>query len=106
MDDTQPEQAEKYYTIQVKGTAYRFAPIDAKAFETLVMVNNMSASPMKAVKALTQALAKSAGPDQWDEITDRLLAGELEARDVTVTLLEKILKRQAKDDAAKANGAQ
>jgi hypothetical protein len=88
---------EKYYTIQIKGTAYRFRPLDPEDVVRVSVVLNMGASPQKSIKGLTHLLAKSAGEEQWDAITDRLITGELEVKDVTTSLLKKLIDRQNKD---------
>jgi hypothetical protein len=93
MDDS------KQYTVQIKGTAYRFTPIPSDDFERVVMVMNMNASAPKVLKGLTSILKRSAGDDQWDAITDRLIAQELDIEDVTVKLFRKLIERQSKDQA-------
>jgi hypothetical protein len=85
-----------YYTIQIKGTAYRFQPVPEDTVATLMVVLNMGASVDKSVKALMRALGRSAGPEQWDEITDRLIEGELTVNDVSITLFKELVKRQSK----------
>ena len=95
---------EKYYTIQIKGTAYRFRPIPGDDVTKLLVVLNMGASATKSIKALTKALAISAGPEQWDAITDRLINDELTLTEATVGILEKLVKRQSKDAPADADG--
>lgn len=94
------DDSSKYYTIQIKGTAYRFAPIPTDDLERLIMVMNMNAGALKTVKAVTSALKAAAGAEQWDAITDRLISKELELTDVTSELLKKIMKRQGKDAPA------
>lgn len=98
---------DKQYTIQLKGTAYRFRPVPQDDLTMVVFVMNMGASGTKTLKALTQVLATSAGAEQWDKITDRLIAGEVTIQEVTVGLLEKIVKRQTKNgDAPTADDAE
>lgn len=93
---------EKYFTVQIKGTAYRFRPIPTAGLTLLGLVVNMSASQEKILKALTKVLSESAGKEQWDAITDRLIAGELGIEDITGNLLKTIIKRQGKDKAEPA----
>lgn len=103
---------EKQYTVQIKGTAYKFRPITKEGFTLLMLVMNMGASQTKILKALTKVLGESAGPDQWDAITDRLIAGEVDIEDVSTSLLKTIIKRQSKAgaqteaDSAPADDAQ
>lgn len=85
-----------YFTIQVKGTAYRFDPIPDDEVTKLMVVLNMGASVDKSIKALMRTLGRAAGPDQWDEITDRLITGELTVNEVSVDLFKEIVKRQSK----------
>lgn len=91
---------EKYFTVQVKGTAYRFRPIPSDDLAMVLFVTSMGATETKAIKAVTKVLATSAGAEQWDALTDRLIAGEVTIKEVSVSLLEKIVKRQKKDETA------
>lgn len=97
---------EKYFTVQVKGTAYKFQPISEDDLAMIMFVMNMGATGTKTIKAVTKVLSASAGAEQWDAITDRLIAGEVTIKEVTVSLLEKIVKRQQKDDSAAADDAE
>lgn len=97
---------EKYYTIQIKGTAYRFRPLPSDDVTRLLLVLNMGASPAKSFKALSRVLAESAGPEQWDAITDRLIDKELTIPEVTSDIFKKIVSRQAKDEPATAEDAE
>lgn len=96
---------EKYFTVQVKGTAYRFQPVPQDDLAMIMFVMNMGATGTKTIKAVTKVLSASAGTEQWDAITDRLIAGEVTIKEVTVSLLEKIVKRQKKDEPAAADDA-
>lgn len=87
---------DKYYTIQVKGTAYRFEPMPPEEMAKFAIVANMGASPTKTIKVLTHVLGKAAGPEQWDAITDRLINDEIVMKDL-VDLFGKLVKRQNKD---------
>ena len=97
---------EKYFTVQVKGTAYRFQPIPPDDLAMIMFVMNMGATGTKTIKAVAKVMSVSAGAEQWDAITDRLIAGEVTIKEVTVSLLEKIVKRQKKDEPATADDAQ
>lgn len=88
---------EKYYTVQIKGTAYKFRPIPNDDLSMIMFVMNMNATGTKTLQALTRVLATSAGTDQWDAITDLLIAKKVTVEEVTVKLLEKIVGRQSKD---------
>lgn len=93
---------EKYYTIQVKGTAYRFEPLSQDQLTKFAIVANMGASPNMTIKVLTHTLGKSAGAEQWDAITNRLIIDEVTIKDLT-DLFGKLVKRSGKgapaDDA-------
>lgn len=82
-----------YYTIQVKGTAYRFRPIPQDDLVMVLTVTNMGASAVKPLKALTRALADSAGAEQWDELTDRLIVKQVTPQDL-MDLFSELVKRQ------------
>jgi hypothetical protein len=90
---------EKYYTVQLKGVAYRFAPLDPEDVKKLITALHLNVSGAKMVKALTKILSESAGDEQWDAITDRYLSDELQLDEFTVGLFERLIKRQDKDGA-------
>ena len=90
---------EKKYTIQIKGTAYRFNAVTPEDATMLVTVMNMNASPAKSIKALTKTLGVAAGAEQWDAITDRLILGEITLQDLT-DVFRKLMKRQGSDTPA------
>lgn len=94
---------EKYYTIQVKGTAYRWQPIPASDVEMLATVVNMGASTLKSYKALLRILAASAGPEQWDVISDRLIERELSTEDFS-GVFKRLIERQRKDTGPDPTG--
>ena len=86
------------YTIQVKGTAYRFRPIPQDDIAMILTVINMGASQTKTLKALGRVLGDSAGPEQWDAISDRLISGEIKPGDLS-GIFKKVMERQS--DASK-----
>lgn len=88
---------DKYYTIQVKGTAYRFQPIPDDDLERVGMIFNLSVSNQKVLKALTRTLAASAGEEQWDQITDRYVAKEITLQEMTSGIFSRLVERQKKD---------
>ena len=87
---------QKYFTVQLGGKAYRFKPLPDDDFERTVAVSNMGASPVKVLKVMMHVLGRSAGEEQWDEITDRLIAGELTTAQVSYKLFETITQRMVK----------
>lgn len=88
---------EKYYTVQLKGTAYRFAPLPADDVKRLLTAMHLNLTGARLIKALTRLLAVSAGEEQWGQITDRFMAKELELEEFTVRLFERLIRRQDKD---------
>lgn len=90
---------EKYYTIQVKGTAYRFEALPQEQLAKFAIVANMGASPNMTIRALMNVLGKSAGAEQWDAITNRLILDEISIKDLT-DLFSKLVKRSGKDAPA------
>ena len=93
MDDT------KRYKIQIKGTAYSFSPIPDEDLGKIQVIFNMNASAAKTLKALTRILKNSAGAEQWDALTDRLIDDEIGLEEIIKPARE-ILKRQVKDRTA------
>lgn len=91
---------EKHYTVQIKGTAYRFQPLPKDDVERLGMLSNMTVAGTKVFKMLTRLLAASAGPEQWDKITDRYVNGEIGHSEFTTDLFKRLMERQAKDEPA------
>lgn len=90
---------EKQYTIQIKGTAYRFRAVPQEELAKFAIVANMGASPTKTIKVLTHVLGKSAGTEQWDAITDRLIDGEIVLSNLTEAF-GKLVKKQTQDAPA------
>lgn len=91
MDDT------TYFTVQIKGEAYRFKPFPPEDLERVTMIMHLGVSGSKSIRALTRLLAASAGEEQWDKITDRYMNGEItDVQDITVSLFKRLLERQAK----------
>lgn len=90
---------EKFYTIQVKGTAYRFKPLPPDDIEMVVTVLSMGASLSQSIKALAKGLEPSLGEDQWDAIVGRMTAKEITVADL-VKVFQTLLKRQSKTPAA------
>lgn len=92
---------EKHYTIQIKGTAYRFDPVTSEDATMLATVINMNADPTKTIKAMTRVMGRAAGAEQWDAVTDRLIAGEITLKDL-MDAFKKLSNRTAKDAPADA----
>lgn len=86
------------FKIQIKGTAYTFKPIPPDDATRVIVVINMGASMTKPIKAIMAVLKASAGPEQWDAITDRLIAGELSLEDISSKLFKEIIDRQKAGD--------
>lgn len=88
---------EKYYSIQIKGVAYRFRPMPPEDLERVMMVNSLNLSHLRVLKVLTRVLATAAGPEQWDAITDRYMNQDISLAEMTVDVFRKLVKRQGKD---------
>jgi hypothetical protein len=91
---------EKRYTIQIKGTAYKFRPLPDEDLGRLQLIFNMNASVAKTLKAITAVLKESVGPEAWDELTDRLITKELTIHDIVGDPVKKLIERQLKDRKA------
>ena len=86
---------EKYFTIQVKGTAYRFRPLPSDDITMVVTVLSMGVGLRHSLQALSQPLSASLGEEQWGQFVNRMVAKELTAGDLTKAF-ETLLKRQNK----------
>lgn len=68
---------QKYFTIQVKGEAYRFTPVsedDSVMIQTLV---SMGAGQNKLLKGLMRILRDASTEEQWDKLSDRVVDREI-----------------------------
>lgn len=90
------DEKQTYFTVQLGGEAYRFKPIPEDDLERVVVVGNMGAGNIKVLKVMMHVLGNSAGEEQWGEITDRLIAGELTTAQVSYKLFETIRDRMVK----------
>jgi len=90
---------DKYFTIQVKGTAYRFSPIPEEALAMVLTVVNMRVSQAKSLQAISQVLRESGGEEQWDALADRMIAGEVKPADLA-DIFKEIMKRQTEGGKA------
>lgn len=90
------DEKQTYFTVQLGGKAYRFKPIPEDDLERVVVVGNMGAGNIKVLKVMMHVLGNSAGEEQWDEITDKLIAGELTTAQVSYKLFETIRDRMVK----------
>lgn len=96
---------EKYFTIQVKGTAYRFRPFPEDDIAMVVTVFGMGVGISHSMKALAGPLSESLGDEQWDAMVNRMVRKELTASDLAEAF-KTVLKRQTtpKAKATKAKG--
>lgn len=94
MDDT------KTFKIQLKGKAYDWAPITSEQLERMQLVLAMGASPERILRVITRILESSAGEQQWETLSDRIVDGEIGMEDL-VDHLQKIAQKQAKDTKAR-----
>lgn len=90
------DEKQTYFTVQLGGKAYRFKPMSNDDLERVVVVGNMGKNRIKVLKVMMHVLESSAGEEQWDEITDRLIAGELTTAQVSYKLFETLQDRMVK----------
>lgn len=91
---------DKTFTVLVKEAAYEFRAIPSEDLELIGVLAALSVSSVKYVKAVSGVLAKAAGPDQWDAITDQLTSGAITVNDMTAGILGDLIEAQ-KTDAGK-----
>ena len=87
----------KQYTIQVKGTAYKFKPLDLEAVNRLQVISLMDASPGVMTKGMLRLIKLSMGDEQWDDLATRVMTGEVELQKELNPLADKLVKRTVKD---------
>lgn len=91
---------DKYYTIQVKGAAYRFRPLEPASLERIALVQSMSVDQTKVLKSISLALSEASVGESWPKLFDRWLAKEITTEEITVGVLKTLVQRQ-KDDEKK-----
>jgi len=89
MDDT------RHYTVQIKGTAYRFKPFAADDLERVQTLSLMGAGT-EMIKAAMDMTSTSLGEDQWAAIIARVQAKELVITDI-VSAMKRVAERQGKE---------
>jgi hypothetical protein len=90
MDDT------KYFTFQVKGQAYKLRAIHPDSAKMIATLRLMGASDERVTRAMFRVLERCSEAAQWDQLTDRLVAGEVSLEDF-VSLFKRLAERQAKE---------
>ena len=85
----------KYFTVQVKGTAYRFRPFTEKDLSKVQTLSLMGAT-VEMVKAAMTMVSVSVGPEQWAAIVKRVSDGEVVIGDL-VSVLKRVTDRQVKE---------
>lgn len=93
---------DKTFTVQIKGTAYVFKAIPPEDMELIGVMSSLSVSNAKYVKLLTRVLADSAGSEQWDAITDRLISKEISIQEMTVQPFKALTEQQVADKPSAA----
>lgn len=96
MDDT------KRYTLQVKGIAYRFTPLDMGDLERVNLLGHMDVSAGVTTKAIMRLLKNSLGADEWDNLAMRFVTKEVEITELK-SILERLVKKTIKDAKAGAD---
>lgn len=87
---------QKYFTIQVKGEAMRFAPIPTDAAVMVQTLVSMGAGQNKILKGLMSVLEESSGEEQWDRLTDRVVSREVSLEDI-MNVFKRLTERTAKN---------
>lgn len=87
----------KRYTIQVKGKAYRFRPLDLEELSRIRLLQFMDVSDGVSTKAVMGLLKRSFGEgDEWDAFAMRFVSGEVPLEELK-PILDKLIKRTVKD---------
>ena len=89
---------EKQYKIQVKGTAYTFAPLPDDDIAMVVTVLSMGVSASQSIKALSGPISRSLGSEQWDALIGRMILKEITVAELA-KVFETLIKRQSKNAA-------
>lgn len=89
------------YKTQIKGQAYSFRPFTDDEMALVVELRYMHASGDRYAMVIMGQLKDASEPDQWDSLTDRLVAREISLEDV-LAAFKKLFERQLK---AKENSA-
>lgn len=89
----------KRYTLQIKGTAYKFAPLDLEAVGRLRIMSQMNVSDNLTVKSTMGLLRASLGDDEWDALAMRFVSGDVPLSELK-PVFEKLLKRTLRDAEA------
>jgi hypothetical protein len=87
---------ETYFTVQVKGTAYRFRPFETAELTKIQTLSLMGAHA-QMIKAAMDMVSASVGPAQWDALVGRVSAGELVLEDI-VGAMKRVADRQGKQE--------
>lgn len=93
---------DKTFTVYVKEAAYEFSALASEDLELIGALSALTVSPTKYVKAVSGALAKAAGPGQWDSITDQLTSGEITLNDMTAGILADLIEAMKEPESAPA----
>lgn len=90
-----------YFTVQIKGTAYRFQPFTEVDITMVQTLSAMGASTPQVVKALMDTLSASAGDEQWQALIGRVAAREVDISDL-MSAFKRLVERQGKNAQADA----
>lgn len=87
----------KRYTIQVKGKAYKFLPIDLDAIARLQVIGLMEPSAGVTTKATLSLIKNTMLPEDWDDLANRFMRQEIDLKKELGPIFDKLLKRTVKD---------
>lgn len=102
MDD---DTTQDTYKTQIKGQAYAFRPFTDDELSLIVELKYMHASGDRYLDVVMKQLEEAAGKEQWEELTDRLVARDLGLNDLAGAF-KKLFERQlkAREKSAAADG--
>lgn len=94
---------QKYFTIQVKGEAMRFAPISDKEATMVQTLSAMGVSHSKVLKGLMAVLQRASSEEQWERLSDRVVSLEVSLQDI-MNVFKRLSERTAKNAPAPDTG--
>jgi hypothetical protein len=80
---------------QIKGTAYSFRPFTVDELTLVAELRYLNTSNDRYMRVIMKMLADAGGEEQWETLTDRLVAREIGLDDLSNAFL-KLFERQLK----------
>jgi len=91
-------------TMQIKGEAYRFAPLDPEDLGRYKLLGLMDVSDGVQTKALFTLLRKSLGDDVWDGLAMRFVTEQVPLKTELPRIFKKLVNAAVKDVQTSADG--